>query len=457
MFSIETALRAAIAHREAGRLSEAEVVCRDVLKQAPRNSAALQLLGLIALAQGRPADALPHLRQAVAADPRQPAFHSNLAEAYRALGELDEARACGEQAIALDPNFPEAHHNLGLALQAGGSLDEAERQFRRALEIRPESAETHFSLGCLLLLLGNFEHGWPEYEWRLRMRGHPSQRIPIPPWDGSSLRGRRLLVYGEQGLGDLMQFVRYVPLLESQTAEVTVMAPPAMLRLLAASGFKNLLPHSDSIPSCDVQCSLLSLPAILGTSLNAVPAQRSYLRADPRLVAHWRTRLAPLSGFKVGIAWQGSPGYSWDRFRSIPLAAFERLARIPSLRLVSLQVGDGARQIGDLGGRFDVLRFDDLDIAHGPFMDTAAAMMNLDLVVTSDTAIAHLAGALGVPAFVALSSPPDWRWLLGRDDSPWYPTLRLFRQSKLGQWAHVFDQMADFIIERRRHEGTTRS
>jgi Tfp pilus assembly protein PilF len=451
MLPIDTALRRAVAHQQAGRLREAEAVCRDVLKQAPANPPALQLLGMIALQQGRPNDALPFLAQALAADPRQPSFHSNLAEAYRTLGRLDDARACGQRAIEIDPNFAEAHHNLGLALQAAGALDEAERHFRQALEIRPERAETHFSLGCLLLLKGNFQHGWPEYNWRLRMRGHPSQGLSIDPWDGSPLAGRRLFVYGEQGLGDTLQFVRYVPLLASRAAQVIVIVPGALVPLLAASGFQNLLAHRDPIPSCDAQCSLLNLPGLLGTTLRTIPANVPYLRADPQLVARWRTRLDRISGFKVGIAWQGSPGYSWDRFRSIPLAAFEPLARIPSLRLVSLQIGDGARQIDALAGRFEVVRFDDLDTAHGPFIDTAALMMNLDLVVTSDTAIAHLAGALGVPAFVALSSAPDWRWLLERGDSPWYPTLRLFRQNRLGQWSDVFDSIAAAItISRQR-------
>jgi hypothetical protein len=240
-----------------------------------------------------------------------------------------------------------------------------------------------------------------------------------------------------------------VPLVASQAAQIIVMVPGALVPLLAASGFKNLLAHGDPIPSCDAQGSLLSLPGVLGTTLQSIPATVPYLRADPQLLARWRTRLEGVSGFKVGIAWQGSPGYSWDRFRSIPLAAFEPLARIPSLELVSLQVGDGARQIDALAGRFEVVRFDDLDTAHGPFMDTAALMPNLDLVVTSDTAIAHLAGALGVRAFVALSSPPDWRWLLERGDSPWYPTLRLFRQSRLGQWSDVFDSIAAAITDMR--------
>lgn len=450
MATVESALQTALAHHQAGRLAEAEAICRRVLEQVPDHAVALHLVGTIALQQQRPADALAPLRRAISADARQAAVHVNLGEAHRALGQLDEARACYERAIELEPNCVEAHHNLGLAQHAAGDIAPAQRQFERAIQIQPDHAEAHYNLGCVLLLRGDFERGWHEHAWRLRMRGHPGQRLAIPVWDGSPLPGKRLLVYGEQGLGDTMQFIRYLPLVEARAAEVVVMVQPAMIPILTASGFKNLVAQGARIGPCDAQCSLFSLPGLLGTTLDTVPAKIPYLWADPQLVEHWRALLEPVSAFKVGIAWQGNAAYYWDRFRSIPLAAFEPVARLPRLRLISLQVGDGAHQIDDLSGRFEVVRFDDrLDLEHGPFMDTAAAMMHLDLVVTSDTAIAHLAGALGVPVYVALCTPPDWRWMLGRPDSPWYPTMRLFRQGTLNQWSDVFDSIADAITEHR--------
>jgi len=197
-----------------------------------------------------------------------------------------------------------------------------------------------------------------------------------------------------------------------------------------------------------VQCSLLSVPALLGTTAETIPAKIPYLRAEAGLVEHWRGVLEPLNALKVGIAWQGNKAFYSDRFRSMPLECFEPLARLGGVQLISLQVGEEARQIESLTGRFDVLRFDGLDVEHGPFMDTAALMQHLDLVVTSDTAIAHLAGGLGVGVWVALSMSPDWRWLLSRTDSPWYPTMRLFRQTRFNQWQDVFESMADALKER---------
>jgi hypothetical protein len=390
------------------------------------------------------------IRRAIDADGRQAVFHSNLGEAHRALGEIDAACACFETAIRLAPNFSEAHNNLGLALQTKGDVAAAKRQFERALEIRSDNVEAHYNLSRVLLLTGDFERGWREYAWRLRMRGHPGQELALPPWDGSSLVGKRLLVYAEQGLGDTLQFVRYLSLVAPRAGEVQLLVGPQLVPLLSASGFHNLIPRGAPLPACDAAVSLLSLPGLLGTTVETIPAPVPYLQADPALVEHWRSRLATMSGCKVGIAWQGNASYYSDRFRSIPLAEYEPLAKLSDVRLISLQVGDAARQIDRLADRFEVTRFDDtFDVDRGPLMDTAAVMMHLDLVVTSDTAITHLAGALGVPVWLALSLSPEWRWLLNRGDSPWYPTMRLFRQSALGRWGDVFDSIAEAIRKRR--------
>jgi hypothetical protein len=269
-------------------------------------------------------------------------------------------------------------------------------------------------------------------------------------WDGSPLVGKRLLLYAEQGLGDTMQFIRYLPLNQGRAAEVTTIVQRELLPLLTCSGFQGLLPRGAPTPPCDAQCPLVSLPELLATTPQTIPADIPYLRADPQLVEHWRSRLEGVSGFKVGIAWQGSKTYLLDQYRSISPEAFEPLATLGDVRLISLHVEDEARRVDGLAGRFEVLRFDDrFDVEHGAFMDSAAVMMNLDLVVTSDTAIAHLAAALGVPVWLALCAAPDWRWMLDRADSPWYPTMRLFRQKVLGQWSDVFESIADAIMERK--------
>jgi hypothetical protein len=230
---------------------------------------------------------------------------------------------------------------------------------------------------------------------------------------------------------------------------VSFLVQRELVPILTSSGFGHLVPRGAPLPPCAAACPLVNLPGLLGTTLETVPADIPYLRADPRLVERWRAQMEPIAGFKVGIAWQGNTAFYSDRFRSIPLSAFEPLAGLSDVRLISLQVGEGASQLDALAGRFKVARFDGLDATQGPFMDTAAVMMNLDLVVTSDTAIAHLAGALGVPVWVALALAPDWRWMLDRTDSPWYPTMRLFRQTTLNQWSGVFDSIAAAIIERR--------
>ncbi|MEX0978490.1 MAG: tetratricopeptide repeat-containing glycosyltransferase family protein, partial [Pirellulales bacterium] len=420
----------------------------------PSHAETLHLFGLIAIQQGRYADAMASIGQAIAVNPRRASFYSNLGEAHRGLGQLAEAVDCCQRAIRLEPNLSEAHNNLGLALRTQGDVAGATRQFERAVELKHDNVNAHFNLACILLLQGDFQRGLREYAWRMQMPWHPSRELSIPPWDGSPLVGKRLLLYAEQGLGDTMQFIRYLPLIHRRAAEVTTIVQGELLPLLPRSGFQGLLPRGAPTPPCDAQCPLVSLPELLATTPQTIPADVPYLRADPQLVEHWRAQLDGISGFKVGIAWQGSKTYMLDRYRSIPPAAFEPLATVGGVRLISLQVGEETRQLDALAGRFEVLRFlDRFDAEHGAFMDTAAVMMNLDLVVTSDTAIAHLAGALGVPVWVALCAAPDWRWMLNRPDSPWYPTMRLFRQSVLGQWSDVFAAIAAAIMERRPTEG----
>jgi ADP-heptose:LPS heptosyltransferase len=292
--------------------------------------------------------------------------------------------------------------------------------------------------------MGDFEHGWPEYEWRWRRPKSPPRRLPQPRWDGAPLAGKTLLVYMEQGLGDMLQFIRYAPLLKAQGANVLVECPAFLHPLLSrCPGIDRLLAEGSPLPEFDVHVPLLSLPHLLGTTLATIPAQVPYLYAGEERVQRWAEELRPLEGFKVGICWQGNRHHQWDHFRSFPVEHFAALAAVPGVRLVSLQKGPGAEQLRKLGGSFPVVELDsEKDASAAAFMDTAAIMKNLDLVVTVDTSIAHLAGGLGVPVWVALSAVSDWRWLLQREDSPWYPTLRLFRQRALGDWDGVFGRMA---------------
>jgi tetratricopeptide (TPR) repeat protein len=431
-----------LAHRQR-QFDEAAACFRRVLDLDAQHVEAQYGLSSVLQSQGRHEELLEHLLRIVELKPDHPENRNNLGCALLALGRLDEAIESFRRAVAARPDFAEAHGNLGSALSVQGSHAEALASFDRAIELRPEFAEARLSRALIWLSQGDLARGWPEYEWRLKF---PNQTVPHfsqPRWDGSRLDGRTILLHTEQGLGDTVQFIRYVPLVQRLGARVLVGVPPAIVPLLRQSGIENLFSVGAELPRFDVHAPLPSLPGILGTRLDSIPADVPYLRADPSLVERWRPVVERFAGFKVGITWQGSPTHVFDRFRSIPLAEFAPIAKVTGVSLVSLQRIHGTEQIGQLSGRFDVADLaDDPSTPAAALMDTAAIISNLDLVMTCDTATAHLAGALGIPVWVALPSTPDWRWLIGRDDSPWYPTMRLFRQSRLGHWQDVFERIA---------------
>ena len=461
------------------KLDEAVARYSQAVALRPDYAEAHNNLGNALLAAG-PAPTRPwhSSSKRLALKPNYADAHYNLGNTLKNQGQLDRAAACYLQAIALRPDHAEAHYNLGNTLQAAGQarpgpgavraslalrpdyakavknlaltlrdqlrLAEARQAFERLHALEPDEPDAELGLATCYLVEGDYERGWPAYEARLRMP-ELSMQPDLPRWQGEPLAGRSLLLLAEQGLGDTLHFVRYARLFKEQGARVVLAVQPALGRLLASSADMDelfLLGSAAALPRCDFYLPLLSAPGALGTTASTIPGEVPYLAADPELTEHWRQELAEIEGFKIGIAWQGSRDYRSDRWRSIPLAQFAPLARLPGVRLISLQKGFGSEQIAAVD--FPVLDLSDrLDEAAGPFMDTAAVIRNLDLVVTSDTAIAHLAGALGAPVWVALRFSPDWRWLRDRDDSPWYPTMRLFRQTTFGHWPDVFERMAD--------------
>ena len=290
------------------------------------------------------------------------------------------------------------------------------------------------------LLVGQYKEGWNDYEWRWETEEFPSKRPDVNAllWRGEELRGRRLLVFSEQGLGDVIQFVRYLPLLLEREANVTFLTSAKVIRLLRPLTAKIAVISATKETTYDFQCALMSLPYRFNTDLSSIPNKVPYLAAEEELVARWKARIGG-HGFKVGIAWQGNPRASIDQGKSIPVAEFVPLSGLPGVRLISLQKHDGLDQLALLqpDSKIETLG-DDFDNELDAFVDTAAVMESLDLIITSDTSIAHLAGALGRPTWVALKHVPDWRWMLDRDDSPWYPTMRLFRQSARDDWRSVF-------------------
>jgi ADP-heptose:LPS heptosyltransferase len=316
---------------------------------------------------------------------------------------------------------------------------------------RDDLPEVHRNRAGLRLLLGDYRRGWPENEWRLRTADAERFNINVPRWQGEPLVDKTILLIGEQGIGDVLQMVRFAALVKQRGATVWLQYAESIFPLLARTpGIDRLISASDPARgTADYHIGLFSLPMIFETTLETIPSE-PYVFADAQRVAQWRETLnggpggSPDGRRKVGIAWQGNPKFAGDRYRSAPLREFAPLAAVSGVRLISLQKNKGLEQLTQQPPPFAVENLGStLDTEGQSFVDTAAVMMNLDLVVTTDTATAHLAGALGVPVWVALQETPNWRWLLARDDSPWYPTMRLFRQQKLGQWSGVFDRIAE--------------
>jgi tetratricopeptide (TPR) repeat protein len=478
MPSIAEALQLALSQHQAGQLDQAEQIYRQILQHQPDHPDALNLLGLLASTTGRHLEAVQLIEQAVRLDPSSAFYRGNLGFAFLVGGRYQESLVALEAAIGRDPNHADAlanlgavyhklgrleesiasfrrclqiqpahaagHGNLGLALQDAAQFTEARQHFERAIELDPHNDVYRCNLGFVLLTVGDFSAGWSHYERRLEWSGVNIQKLPEPKWDGSPLVGRTLLIHCEQGFGDTLQFVRYLKMIKPDGGKIVLATQRELISLLAQSGFTSLVDLGEPLPEFDVHLPLLSLPRVFGTTLETIPGSIPYLTADAARIAAWREKLSAYSGLKVGISWQGRKTFPADRLRSIPLAYFAPLAEIAGARFFSLQKGDGREQLPAIADRLSAI---DLSDSLETFLDTAAAMKNLDLVITSDTAVAHLAGALGVPVWVALSRVPDWRWLCDRCDNPWYPTMRLFRQSRHGDWADVFQRIHSALAE----------
>lgn len=435
--------------RMLGKLPEALASCERAAALKPDYAEACNNSGTVLRDLGRTEEALQRYDRALALRPDYAEALNNRGTSLRALGRPAEALASYDKALAIQPDYVEALNNRGNALQAVGRPEDALTSFDRALALRPDSADVLRNRGITLLSLGDFRAGWAGYEHRWDCVGAARRVLaaPYPAWRGEELNGRSIIVYEEQGLGDTIHFCRYLTLLEQLGATVSFLARPSMHRLLrSAAGGTRLTGVPPQAETFDFQSALLSLPATFGTTLETVPADVPYLHPEAALVEKWRQRIGD-DGCKIGICWQGNPAAPIDVGRSIPLHCFDAVAAVPGVRLVSLQKTHGLDQLTSLpsGLRVEVLA--DLDAGPDAFVDTAAVIARLDLVITSDTAVAHLAGALGRPVWIVLKDAPDWRWMFGREDSPWYPTARLFRQRQRGDWKEVFARMATALAQ----------
>lgn len=431
--------------RDLGRLEEAEASYREALRARPGYMKAMINLGNVLTDRKRFDEAIEILRAAVDVDPKYSRAHLNLGSALRDARRFDEAVESLTTAVELDPVSAEAHNNLGTALQARAQFDEAWEHYQKAVALDPELPDAHFSLGTQLLRQGELARGFAEYDWRWKCKSFTTRRFDKPRWDGSPLAGRTILLHAEQGAGDAIQFVRYAADVKKTGGTVILECAENVTKLLATCAGIDRFITPGAPAQFDVECPLMSVPGVLGLSMDKL-ARGAYLSAEPERVEKWREKLAGVRGHRVGICWQGNPKHLFDPQRSIPLVRFAALARIPGVRLVSLQKGFGSEQIAGCG--FDVVELGDELDSDAAFLDTAAVMKSLEVVITCDTAAAHLAGALGVPVWVALSAHGDWRWFADRADCPWYPTMCLFRQTRLDHWNDVFGRIAAALNSR---------
>ena len=443
---IEARYNLGIVFQQEGSLDQAIACYQKTLQLKPDFAEAYNNMGNALREQNHLQQATRCYQSAMRVRPEYADASYNLGRTYHELNSFDRAITCYQNALKIKPDYFKACNNLAKAYQDTGELGNAIRWYRRALEIKPDYADAHFNLSTANLLDGNFKAGWQGYEWRFKRpqwkKTYP-YRFEVPRWNGATFAGKRLYVHSEQGLGDILQFVRYLPLVKARGGTVVFETIKPLMKLLRNfSGVDEFVEVSDRahVAPFDYYVPLLSLPGIFQSSLETIPSEVPYLFADEDKVRQWRARL-PADGFKVGLVWAGTVA---DPKRSLPLAWFTTISQIPELQLLGLQKGISAEQV-EVEGLPDGMKFTNFGQQFADFSDTAAVLENLDLVISIDTSVAHLAGAMGKPVWLLLPLVPDWRWLLNREDSPWYPSMQLFRQECFGEWDTVIRRMTDKI------------
>ncbi len=428
-------------HESGGRLVKAEAFYRDAIRVAPDHAKAHNNLGAVLHVMGRLDEALASYRRALDIDPALPEASQNYGSIAREPAILEAAVEGYRRQVAANPGDALAHNHLGNTLRELGRYDEALAQLDKAVQIDPELAEAHFSRAFLLLLRGDYRAGWREYEWRWGTYAFAAtaRRFAKPRWDGRRMPGTTMLLHAEQGLGDTLQFVRYMPLVAINCENVVLEVQPELKTLLQPlPGVRQVLAQGEPLPPFDLHMSLMSLPWVLHTSVETIPWHGPYVKPDPARVAKWRELASPhLGALNVGLVWAGRPQQWDDPKRSLTLDALAPLGKAGAT-FFSLQIGEAAAQAARPPAG---MALHDLTPHIGDFSDTAALASLLDLVVTIDTSVAHLGGAMGLPTWVLVAYAPDWRYHLGRDDNPWYPSMRLFRQSRDGIWTDAVERV----------------
>jgi tetratricopeptide (TPR) repeat protein len=437
------------AFKEMGRIDEAIAAYRRAIELRPGYHKAHNNLGVALAFTGQFDGAIAAYRQALSLRPDYIEAMCNLGVALHGIGEYAQAIDAYQQVITIQPDDAKAYSNLGASFCASGRIDQAIESYRRALTLQPDFAEAHHNLALVLLLTGQFAPGWVEYEWRWRWNNpaSPSRLFSRPQWDGSPLAGRTLLLHGEQGLGDTLQFARYVPLIAQRGGRVLFECAPELVRLMRGSRTINsikVIPHTmldeSSLPPFDVHAPLMSLPLILNLPKPTEAPKAPYILVDDHVTAPWKGRLAKNGRLRVGLARAGSSRHSEDHRRSIPMRSLTPLLDCDA-DFYRVQPGQVTKQTQGESALIDLT-------SHiVDFFDTAGLISQLDLLISVDTAVAHLAAAMGKPTWVLLAHAPDWRWQLDRDDCDWYASVRIFRQSEPGGWDAVIARVSQALRE----------
>ncbi|WP_137128560.1 tetratricopeptide repeat protein [Rhizobium sp. FY34] len=455
--SVDEWIAEAVAHEQSGRPDEAEQIIAFVIAEKPDYVPALFQASILSYKRKQMQEAIERLERALALAPDEPLLHRNMCELCRSQWMLDKAVFHGRRAVELAPDDAAAHYNLGVLHYDRMEIEEAIAHARRALALEPAMASAHFELAEALLLNGEFAEGWREYEWRFDMPNSPRLLPPTdrPAWDGKPMPNGTVMLIGDQGFGDTIQFCRYIPEVARRCQNIVMACSSEMKPIvMQQNSAMQYFDRWDQVPAFDAYCPLSGLPRLFQTDLNSIPAPIPYVRPDPAKLAYWRKRLEDLipRGYQsIGIAWAGRPTHGNDFNRSMALRDLAPLSQLQNTVLVSLQMGPAMAQISDYYGAAPLIN---LGAEIADFADTTAILALIDHVVAVDTSIVHLAGAMGCPVSVLLPFAPDWRWLRDRKDSPWYPSVQLFRQTRSGVWTQPVSAVASnrsSVVERRAH------
>jgi tetratricopeptide (TPR) repeat protein len=433
-------------YKKKGMIAEAIFCYEKYLMLNPQSPLALNNLGNALRGKGEFDEAIRCYEEALSIDPAHINARNNLGCAYLETAEFDKAITCFDSLLEMWPECAEAHNNQGVAFRETSQFSEALESFKRAIQFNPDLEDAHQNLSALYLLLGNFQDGWREYRWFWNLRG-PYHDLQKPLWDGSDIKGKILLLHAGAGFGDTIQFIRYVPMIKERGASVIIGCQKEIGSLLkGVEGIEQVIIEGEMIPHFDVQSSMFRLPIIFDTNIDRIPARVPYISVNHQLIGEWRDRLIlDNRSFRIGLNWGGGHRIGMYRYRTCPPALFSRLSNFKNIAFYSLQIGGIKNEMQSV---LEDLNLIDLTEDIKDFSDTAALIENLDLIISIDTAVAHLAGALGKRVWTLLPHVPDWRWLLNRDDSPWYPTMRLFRQPSPGDWESVISKLHNELEKR---------